>query len=269
MTNFIDRFRIDRTIYPCQFGAIYAVEDTASNIMYAAKVISNFAVKEKSLRGVEDPFNEVDILKRIENRPHRNLISSVMVLATEQSTIAVLPLATADLCEHPPKTLEEAKLVFHQLLSGLSFLHDIIGVEHGDLSLENVAWFENKSVKIIDYGQAVPIGSVRGYSNVRGKVLYSAPELALGGIVTGACDVFSLGVIMFALVTGQMPFENATFRDHWYNALQVHGLLSSKTGWDHSERLTSEFCELFEGMTKHDVADRWTLQRVAAHAWVL
>lgn len=271
MTSFTDRFRVDKKIHPSQFGAIYAVEEITSKTMYAAKVITNSAIEEKKRRGVvlvEDPFNELDILKRIEKRPHQNLISSIMVVKTKTSTIAVLPLATGDLFENLSKTLDETKLVCQQLLSGLSYLHDNIGVEHGDLSLENVACFENNLVKIIDYGQAARIGSVRAYSNGRGKVAYSAPELAVGGVVTGACDVFSFGVIMFALVTGQLPFEAGNLSDHWYNNLQMHGLLFDKTGWDHSERLTPEFCELFEGMTKHEVADRWTLQQVSTHKWM-
>ena len=103
-----------------------------------------------------------------------------------------------------PRTLEIAKNVAR----GLAFAHDQ-GVVHRDLKPGNVWLTEDGTAKIGDFGLAVSLDRSRltQHGMMVGTVAYMPPEQALGGEVTPQADLYSLGSMLYELVTGRPPFQ--------------------------------------------------------------
>lgn len=104
------------------------------------------------------------------------------------------------------------------MVQGLTYLHETAGVCHRDLKPENLLLNSNLQLKIADFGL-----SVRQYNTVKhrsavGTRRYQAPEIIEGRRYSGAeTDIFSMGVILFLMVTGTMPFkEKACQQDSFY-----------------------------------------------------
>jgi serine/threonine protein kinase len=83
------------------------------------------------------------------------------------------------------------------------------GVIHRDLSPSNVMACSDGAVKILDFGLARPAGQMPSVSSVEGKLAYLAPESIGGFPLDGRSDVYALGVMMYELLAGTLPFEDA------------------------------------------------------------
>ncbi len=111
---------------------------------------------------------------------------------------------------------EDAAYIIRQILSAITYCHSK-GVVHRDLKPENILIDSSSeggkmNIKIIDFGTALfftPEVKLRG---TMGTPYYIAPEVLLGNY-TEKCDVWSIGVILFVLLSGTAPFNGATDDD--------------------------------------------------------
>jgi len=126
-----------------------------------------------------------------------------------------------------PKT---ARTYFIQMMKGLKACHNA-GIVHRDLKPQNLLMDARYQLKITDFGlsklvkDADTAKMTTHYVGTRG---YQAPELLKKRKYGKACDIFSAGVILFILLTGYPPFEQAVKSDKWYNPL---ALKNSKKFW--------------------------------------
>jgi calcium-dependent protein kinase len=97
------------------------------------------------------------------------------------------------------------------LLSAISYCHER-NIIHRDLKPENIL-FDNISgkdrnfeIKVIDFGAAVFLDPGQLYNDRFGTVYYVAPEIVKGKGYNNKCDIWSMGVILFALLCGEVPF---------------------------------------------------------------
>ena len=101
--------------------------------------------------------------------------------------------------------LDHVHLIMKEILTVTKFIHDH-GVSHGDMKLENIMIIDDNVslIKLIDFGLATAVDD----EPFRGSEPYLSPETAMGLKRTGRkCDIWAVGVIMFTLVFGRMPFE--------------------------------------------------------------
>ena len=109
-------------------------------------------------------------------------------------------------------TIAEVIDIMLQVTSGLSVAHDSY-IIHRDIKPQNIMILENGIVKITDFGIAVAMNSTQltQTNSVMGSVHYLPPEQASGKGATLQSDIYSLGILMFELLTGKLPFkgENA------------------------------------------------------------
>lgn len=105
----------------------------------------------------------------------------------------------------PPDKVQN---IFTQLVGAVAYVHSMSCV-HRDLKLENILLDKNENVKLCDFGFTREYeGKTNHLQTFCGTVCYSAPEMLKGEKYAGEkVDVWSLGIILYALLTGQLPFD--------------------------------------------------------------
>ena len=102
---------------------------------------------------------------------------------------------------------EKFLLIFDQILKGLSYMHSL-KILHWDIKLENILLTHDDWVKICDFGISIKINSKMSIQEHIGTPAYLSPEVILKrGFLDLKSDVWSLGVMTFICLTGQVPFK--------------------------------------------------------------
>jgi len=177
-----------------------------------------------------------------------------------------------------------AKGFMVQLLAGVQCCH-LAGVAHRDLKLENVLLTKDGVVKVIDFGlshvyQKGADGSFdrsMPLTDTCGSKSYAAPEVLRGKGYDGfAADVWSLGVCLFAMLSGFFPLDEASPHDWRFGKLfeaQARGRSTVRTvyGWYKREctHLTPHAIELMDMMLSIDPSRRLTLEQVLQHPFFM
>jgi len=111
-------------------------------------------------------------------------------------------------------TARDAVRVGTQIAKGLQFAHEK-GVVHRDIKTANLFFTRDRVLKIMDFGLAKMSEEVRKAATVIGGTpYYMAPEQAVGGNVDHRADLYALGVTLFELVTGSVPFRDGDITHH-------------------------------------------------------
>lgn len=149
---------------------------------------------------------------------HPNITQLLDILETENSYYLVMELCSGGNLMHKiyeRKRLEEheARKYIRQLIQAVEHLHRA-GVVHRDLKIENLLLDENNDIKLIDFGLsncAGILGYTDPFSTQCGSPAYAAPELLARKKYGPKVDVWSIGVNMYAMLTGTLPFTVEPF----------------------------------------------------------
>ena len=96
-----------------------------------------------------------------------------------------------------------------QMCSGIGAAH-ASGIIHRDIKPQNIIISKDGKVKVTDFGIAKAITSITVSTNAMGSVHYTSPEQARGGFSDQRSDIYSIGITLFEMVTGQVPFDGET-----------------------------------------------------------
>jgi serine/threonine-protein kinase len=110
-----------------------------------------------------------------------------------------------------PLPLDQAIGIMDQILSAVSLAHQH-NVIHRDLKPQNILMDQHGTIKIADFGIALALSQtdITQINTALGSVHYMSPEQARGGVVTKQSDIYSLGIILYELVAGKVPFGGQT-----------------------------------------------------------
>lgn len=114
--------------------------------------------------------------------------------------------------EHYPLSCEKVVDIMEQILLAVESAHRI-GIIHRDLKPQNILIDNYGKVKVTDFGisiAAMESSTITKTNTMIGSVHYISPEQARGSIITKQSDIYSLGIILFELLTGKVPFEGQT-----------------------------------------------------------
>ncbi len=103
-------------------------------------------------------------------------------------------------------TIKEATSIAIQVSAGLEVAHNN-QIVHRDIKPQNIIISREGKVKVTDFGIAKATTSQTTTSNAMGSVHYSSPEQARGGYVDHRSDIYSLGIVLYEMVTGRVPFD--------------------------------------------------------------
>lgn len=168
-------------------------------------------------------------------------------------------ISLLDLCNSSGGMDEDkARVFFIQLLIVMDFLHNKSNIVHRDMKLENVMVDKNQNIRLIDFGFSHLNDSLM--KTFCGSVFYAAPELLNGEKYTESVDLWSLGVMLYALVTGQLPFNGNSAPIVAFNVKNTEPFFPSF--------LSSNVVDLIQGMLKKDGSKRLTIDEIKQHPWL-
>ena len=191
-----------------KFSTVHKARNNINNRLYALKIIDkkNLTANEKEVL-----INEEKIMKVLS---HPNIVQFYESCETHNYYYYIIELVKGkDLFEYVLNkgflSETETSMIIKSLLEALYQIH-ASGIIHRDLKPENIMLDLNKDneilkVKIIDFGFAIFTDDV-GDGLICGTTNFMAPEILRGGKYGVESDLFSLGVIMYFLVSGELPF---------------------------------------------------------------
>jgi len=188
-----------------------------ANVYLATDLIleREVAVKMMSLDFQEDK----DSLRRFQREAlstteltHPNIVNIYDVGEGDQPYIVMEHVDGMDLKqyirENHPIPYQKAIDIMEQILNGIAYAHknDVI---HRDIKPHNILIDKDGNIKITDFGIAVALSqnSITQTNSLLGSVQYISPEQARGNVVTKQSDIYSLGIVLYELLTGTVPFE--------------------------------------------------------------
>ena len=258
-------------------GTVYLAEDRKNKNKYAIKIFQN---------STSDFQNEISILEKISALKSPNIINLIeygeglikMNSKEEYKQYIVLDYASKgelfDYIYNSPNGLNEkhAKLIFGKILRDVQVLHKS-GICHRDLKMQNILLDDSFNPKICDFGFATEISGKDGSGKLYqflGTENYAAPEIFLHLPYDGIkVDIFSLGVILFNLVTKKLGFIRANKNDPYYIYIMTNKF---KTYWKKVKKQVGEISEelkdLFIKMVSFNPKERPTIDEILNHSWM-
>ncbi|XP_052025825.1 sperm motility kinase 2B-like [Apodemus sylvaticus] len=152
---------------------------------------------------------EVEIMMKVN---HPNIVSLFQVVETNKRIYLIMELAKGKslhqyIREAGHLQEDEARAIFLQMLNAMNYCHNQ-GVVHRDLKPDNIMIDSNGRVKIIDFGLSTQMKPGQQLNYHCGTYPFAAPELLLGRLYDGRkTDVWTLGVVLYFMLTGRMPFD--------------------------------------------------------------
>lgn len=246
--------------------------DRATGKFYACKIIDKKQI-EARFRGMIDQFHsEIDALRRLR---HPNIIFLVDVYVTESKVFIVMELMEGGemfdyVVEKGTLTEEEASCIVRKVTSALVYMHSK-GIIHRDLKPENLlltrkpcGGHDIPEVKIIDFGLSKCTNEpvARSFLGTRG---YLAPEMLQRRDYTRAVDLWSLGVIVFVLLCGCLPFDDDSQTVPTDDVLKRKFILRFPR-W--AKNLSPSAKDLLSHLLDIDATTRYTAEQALKHPWV-
>lgn len=159
----------------------------------------------------------------------------------------------------------QAIALFHQLIAGLKAMHDA-GIAHRDLKPENLLFDNQFNLKIADFGFSYhyqkgegPKTAMRTELGTKG---YMAPEIISNKKYTEKADIFAAGVILFIMLAGFPPFQNAVATDWWFDKLQKKKYKLFWMAHERTAKFSPESKEILQWMLAPTEAQRCDINEV-------
>ncbi|KAF7837636.1 CBL-interacting serine/threonine-protein kinase 1-like isoform X1 [Senna tora] len=207
----LGKYELGRTLGEGNFGKVKLARNTDSGQLFAVKILDKSKIIDLNI--ADQIKREISTLKILK---HPNVVRLYEVLASKTKIYMVLEYVNGgelfDRIASKGKLAEaEGRKLFQQLIDGVSYCHNK-GVFHRDLKLENVLVDAEGNIKISDFGLSALPQHFRADGLLHttcGSPNYVAPEILSNKGYDGATsDTWSCGVILFVILTGNLPFDD-------------------------------------------------------------
>ncbi|XP_078675697.1 MAP/microtubule affinity-regulating kinase 3-like isoform X31 [Branchiostoma floridae x Branchiostoma belcheri] len=208
----IGKYRLLKTIGKGNFAKVKLARHVPTGKEVAIKIIDKTQLNPSSLQKL---FREVRIMKMLN---HPNIVKLFEVIETEKTLYLVMEYASGGevfdyLVAHGRMKEKEARAKFRQIVSAVQYCHQK-RVVHRDLKAENLLLDSDMNIKIADFGFSNEFTPGNKLDTFCGSPPYAAPELFQGKKYDGPeVDVWSLGVILYTLVSGSLPFDGQNLKE--------------------------------------------------------
>uniref|UniRef100_A0AAY4A3A2 MAP/microtubule affinity-regulating kinase 3 n=1 Tax=Denticeps clupeoides TaxID=299321 RepID=A0AAY4A3A2_9TELE len=208
----VGNYRLLKTIGKGNFAKVKLARHILTGKEVAVKIIDKTQLNSSSLQKL---FREVRIMKLLN---HPNIVKLFEVIETEKSLYLVMEYASGGevfdyLVAHGRMKEKEARVKFRQIVSAVQYCHQKC-IVHRDLKAENLLLDADMNIKIADFGFSNEFTLGNKLDTFCGSPPYAAPELFQGKKYDGPeVDVWSLGVILYTLVSGSLPFDGQNLKE--------------------------------------------------------
>ncbi|BGP15692.1 serine/threonine-protein kinase gin4 [Rhodosporidiobolus nylandii] len=257
-------WRIGRTVGEGASGRVKLAKHKVTGQYAAVKIVpkprrTNQEKADKMLLGIE---REIVIMKLIE---HPNVLRLMDVWETGSELYLIMEYVEGGelfdyLVSKGRLHADEARHYFQQIISGVDYCHRF-NICHRDLKPENLLLDSEKNIKIADFGMAALERGGKLLETSCGSPHYASPEIVAGLNYHGSSsDIWSCGIILFALLNGNLPFDHSDIRT----------LLSlvKKGQFRMPPELPSDAQDLIRRMLIVKPEERITMEEIQRHPWV-
>uniref|UniRef100_A0A1A8P5K4 MAP/microtubule affinity-regulating kinase 3 n=2 Tax=Nothobranchius TaxID=28779 RepID=A0A1A8P5K4_9TELE len=208
----IGNYRLLKTIGKGNFAKVKLARHILTGREVAIKIIDKTQLNPTSLQKL---FREVRIMKGLN---HPNIVKLFEVIETDKTLYLVMEYASGGevfdyLVAHGRMKEKEARAKFRQIVSAVNYCHQK-NIVHRDLKAENLLLDADSNIKIADFGFSNEFTEGSKLDTFCGSPPYAAPELFQGKKYDGPeVDIWSLGVILYTLVSGSLPFDGQNLKE--------------------------------------------------------
>ncbi|XP_029922382.1 serine/threonine-protein kinase SIK3 homolog isoform X2 [Myripristis murdjan] len=205
-------YEIERTIGKGNFAVVKLATHIITKAKVAIKIVDKTQLDDENLKKI---FREVQIMKMLR---HPHIIRLYQVMETERMIYLVTEYASGGeifdhLVAHGRMAEKDARKKFKQIVAAVHFCH-CRNIVHRDLKAENLLLDHNLNIKIADFGFSNLFSRGQLLKTWCGSPPYAAPELFEGKEYDGPkVDIWSLGVVLYVLVCGALPFDGSTLQN--------------------------------------------------------
>ncbi|KAG0173620.1 hypothetical protein DFQ28_011112 [Apophysomyces sp. BC1034] len=215
---------------------------------------------------------EIAVLRTVR---HPYIVKLYDVIETEKYIGIILQCASGGelfeyILAHRFLKEKDASRLFAELISGVHYMHQK-HIVHRDLKLENLLLDKNRSIVITDFGFANLFASARDdlMSTSCGSPCYAAPELVIseGLYVGSAVDIWSCGVILYAMLCGYLPFDDDPANPEGDNINLLYKYILN-TPLAFPDYVSDDARDLLRKMLVPDPSKRCTMKTIMSHRWL-
>ena len=276
--NFNSSFLVNQTNedYNKNYSQIDILERTAiSKIIHLSNKKTRIKKVLKSTKIKNEQYYK-DCLKEIESLTylnHPNIIKIYEYQIIENKNIDILieylkgPNLFSKLSQINHFNEKDTLIIMYQLFSCIKMLHDN-GIVHRDIKPENIIIIDEKNlfIKLIDFGSCEIFSEIEKESNRRiGTPSYVSPEIINGENYSYECDIWALGVLMYFLLSGKLPFDGITPNDI-FNSIKNKKLSFDNAIWND---ISLDAKNLIKCLLIKDKNERININQILDSPWVL
>ena len=257
----INFYKYGRLLGKGSFGKVNLALHIASGRLVAIKSFNK--KKLTTMHSKQKIRTEIQILKKLRNNIYCTRIFDTF--QTEKHILIVMEFICADLLEYIRKRgkLSEkiSKIIFRQIAQGLKYMHKL-NIVHRDIKLDNLLLDLSNTIKICDFGESKILNPPdKIMLDHCGTPAYIAPEVFMKNGYRGfGCDIWSLGVTLYFMLTGEYPFKGR-------NLEELKNNIFSKN-LDKIEFISEEANDLLEKMLTINPEERISLDEILRHVWL-
>ena len=262
-----DIYSIKETIGKGTFGKVKLAYSKKSNKKYACKILEKLNIKEKDDK--KRCQREMSILLQMNNK---NVIKTSEIISDSSRFYIIMEYCPKGelfnhIVEQQHFNEENSAYYYYQLISGVDYIHSK-NICHRDLKPENLLLNEDNELKIIDFGLSnFYFGEEKLLRTPCGSPCYASPEMILGKDYDGYCiDIWSSGIILYAMLCGYLPFEEGDETTH--NSLLFKNIVECKV--EYPEEFISPIAkDLLQKIIVREPKNRITIKQIKKHPFFL
>ncbi|KAK2952533.1 putative serine/threonine protein kinase [Blattamonas nauphoetae] len=240
------------------FGRVFKGRKKGTGHLLALKYIGK---QKRTQRETQALLGEVEVMRKLQ---HENVIQFVDCFDTEDEFVVVTVFAQSDLSKllADDKHFSEGEIqwIIRQLASALKYLHEM-NIIHRDLKPQNILIDSTGSIKLCDFGFARILDEkTTKMGSIKGTPLYMAPEIALERKYDWRSDLWSLGVLLYELHCGHVPFEAENYIE------LLHKLQNDEVNY--LPQMSDLFVDFLKGLLQKDPNRRFTWPNLLNHPFL-
>ena len=206
--------------------------------------------------------SELEAMKRVD---HPNIVALYEVINDGENLYIITELADGGSIADRMRCVglnnySEEKKLFKQIALAVDYLQNTVGIIHRDIKMENILLDFSGRIKLADFGLSKIIQGDALTSTPCGSPAYVAPEVIVREPYGKAADVWSIGICLFSLVTGYLPFYGDSIVQIMHKIVTEDIIIPTA--------LPTDLQDLLKGMLQKDPCQRISIKDVLNHPWL-